>query len=41
MLKTGQTYFKNLAVGAPQDYKVCLAIFQYFAGKSELVHKFS
>ena len=41
MLKTGQTYFKNLAVWAPQDYKVCLVIFQYFPGKSEVVHKFS
>ena len=31
MLKNGQTYFKNLAVFTPQDFKVCLAIFQHYA----------
>ena len=30
MLKNGQTYFKNLAVFTPQDFKVCLAIFQHY-----------
>ena len=30
MLKNSQTYFKNLAIFTPQDFKVCLAIFQHY-----------
>ena len=29
MLQNGQTYFKNLAVFNPQDFKVCLTILQH------------
>ena len=29
LLKNGQTFFKNLTVFTQQDFKICLAIFQY------------
>ena len=31
MLKNGQTYFKNLGMKTVQNFKVFLAIFQYYA----------
>ena len=34
MLKNSQTYFRSLALFTPQDFKVCLAIFQHYAWKS-------
>ena len=41
MLKNDQTYYKNLAVWIPKDFKVCLAIFQHYVSKGLVIYGWS